>query len=101
MRGIFFDEDDARAAAAVLVRGGFRADVVRERLAGEDDDEDHPWAVLTDAPEIQLEMLVETYDGWLDADDEPAGGTSPDPAAPGPAAPLPLPDQPRRVKRED
>ncbi|PWN02289.1 hypothetical protein DJ010_14340 [Nocardioides silvaticus] len=87
MRGIFFDEDDARAAALVLARGGFEATVVRERLAGEDDDEDHPWAVVTDAPMIQLEMLVETYDGWLDLDDET------------PAAPLPLPDQPKRIKR--
>ena len=91
VRGIFFDEDDARAAALALVRGGFAAEVVRERLAGEDDDEDHPWAVVTDAPEIQLEMLVETYDGWLDAD-EPE-------SAPRPV--LPLPDQPKRVKRPD
>ncbi len=88
VRGIFFDEDDARAAASVLVRGGFEATVVREALAGEDDDEDHPWAVVTDAPMIQLEMLVETYDGWLDLDDET------------PAAPLPLPDQPKRIKRD-
>lgn len=89
VRGIFFDEDDARAVALALTRGGFAATVVRERLAGEDDDEDHPWAVLTDAPMIQLEMLVETYDGWLDLDDET------------PAAPLPLPDEPKRIKRQD
>jgi len=91
VRGIFFDEDDARAAALVLTRGGFEATVVRERLAGEDDDEDHPWAVVTDAPMIQLEMLVETYDGWLDLDDE----TPADPPV------LPLPDQPKRIKRSD
>ncbi|RHW27524.1 hypothetical protein D0Z08_07495 [Nocardioides immobilis] len=87
MRGIFFDEDDARAAALVLTRGGFEATVVRERLAGEDDDEGHPWAVVTDAPMIQLEMLVETYDGWLDLDED------------APVAPLPLPDEPKRIKR--
>lgn len=69
MRGIFFDEDDARAAALALTKGGFEAEVVRERLHGEDDDMDHPWAVLTDAPAIQLEMLVEIYDGWLDLAD--------------------------------
>ncbi len=93
MRGIFFDEDDARAAASVLARGGFTADVVRERLAGEDDDEAHPWAVVTDAPEIQLEMLVETYDGWLDdeSDDAPGGSGTP---------PLPLPGEPKRLKRD-
>ncbi len=92
MRGIFFDEDEARLAAASLVRGGFEAEVRRERLAGEDDDEDHPWAVLTDAPETVLELLVETYDGWLDFDD-PASG-------PEAANPLPLPEQPRRIKRD-
>ncbi|KAA1418993.1 hypothetical protein F0U44_11040 [Nocardioides humilatus] len=92
MRGIFFGEDDARAAALALTRGGFEATVSRERLAGEDDDEDHPWALVTDAPMIQLEMLVETYDGWLDLDDE-----SPAPTV---VPPLPLPDQPKRIKRE-
>ncbi len=89
VRGIFFDEADARAAALALARGGFEATVARERLAGEDDDEDHPWAVVTDAPMIQLEMLVEMYDGWLDLDDEAA------------VEPLPLPDQPKRIKRPD
>jgi hypothetical protein len=44
--------------------------------------------VLTDAPPIELELLVEQYDGWLDAD-EPA-------ASP---APLDLPTGPRRIKR--
>jgi len=98
MRGIFFDEDDARAAALVLVRGGFSAEVLRERLAGEDDDEDHPWAVVTDAPEIQLEMLVETYDGWLDHDDEDSSAPEP-PTKAGFA--LPLPDAPKRIKRPE
>lgn len=98
MRGIFFDEDDARAAALVLVRGGFAAEVVRERLAGEDDDEDHPWAVVTDAPEIQLEMLVETYDGWLDHDDEDVAPTEPPTKA---GFVLPLPDAPKRIKRPE
>ena len=63
----------------------------RERLAGEDDDEDHPWAVLTDAPELALELLVDEYDGWLDAG-------SPDSAVT-PAPPLDLPTGPRRIKR--
>ncbi|CAI9409568.1 hypothetical protein [Nocardioides sp. T2.26MG-1] len=88
MRGIFFDEDDARAVVARLVADGYDAQVERERLAGEDDDEDHPWAVLTDAPPFVLEVLVDRYDGWLDAD-EPA---------PAPA-PLDLPTEPRKIKR--
>ena len=69
MRGIFFDEDDARAAATRLRADGYAARVDRERLMGEDDDEDHPWAVVTDAPEVALDLLVEQYDGWLDVDE--------------------------------
>ena len=88
MRGIFFDEDDARAVAARLVGDGFAADVTRERLAGEDDDEDHPWAVVTDAPQFALEMLVDAHDGWLDLEEQ----------AP-PLPPLDLPAAPRRIKK--
>jgi hypothetical protein len=89
VRGIFFDEDDARAAVARLRADGYDARVARERFAGEDDDEDHPWAVITDAPPTTLELLVEEYDGWLDPDDEA-------PAAP---QPLDLPTSPRRRHR--
>ena len=90
MRAIFFDEDDARAVVARLRADGFEADVARERLAGEDDDEDHPWTVVTDAPSYMVEVLVEEYDGWVDE--------APPEAEPPPAAPLELPDGPRRVK---
>ncbi len=89
MRGIFFDEDDARAAAVRLRADGYPAEVLRERLSGEDDDEGHPWAVVTDAPEVALELLVERYDGWLDAG-EPAP----------PPAPLDLPSAPKRHHRD-
>ena len=88
MRGIFFDEDDARAVVARLAADGYDAHTERERLAGEDDDEDHPWAVLTDAPELVLELLVDRYDGWLDLGEEPP-----------PAPPLELPTAPRKIKR--
>jgi len=89
VRGIFFDEDDARAVVARLTADGYDAAVERERLAGEDDDEDHPWAVVTDAPAVVLELLVDERDGWLD-DDEQAGPV---------LAPLQLPSAPRRIKR--
>ncbi len=89
MRAIFFDEDDARAVVARLLADGFEASAVRERLAGEDDDEDHPWAVVSDAPGFMLEVLVDTHDGWLDEGEE----TAP------PAAPLVLPAAPLRIKR--
>jgi len=90
VRGIFFDEDDARRVAERLLRDGHTAEVARERLAGEDDDEDHPWAVATDAPDFVLELCVEEYDGWLDAEDE-------QPSTPLP--PLDLPAAPKRIKR--
>jgi len=87
VRAVFFDEGAAVAVAAQLATDGFDAHVVRERLHGEDDEEDHPWAVVTDAPSIVVELLVDHYDGWLDD-----GGP--------PVLPkrLDLPDAPRRIK---
>lgn len=93
VRAIFFDEDDAHAVAARLRTDGFEATVSRERLAGEDDDEDHPWAVVSDAPAFMLEVLVDAHDGWLDDEDEAPGGPTP--------PPLDLPTAPRRLKRGD
>ncbi len=90
VRAVLYEEEQATAVAARLRANGFEADVVRERLAGEDDDEDHPWTVVTDAPSYMVEVLVEEYDGWVDE--------APPEAEPPPAAPLELPDGPRRVK---
>jgi hypothetical protein len=95
VRGIFFDEDDARAVVARLAADGYDAALERERLAGEDDDEDHPWAVVTDAPPIVLELLVDERDGWLDTDDVAEPGDHARPVPP----PLQLPTGPKRVKR--
>ena len=88
MRVVLHEEDDAVAVAARLRTGGFEAEPAREPFAGEDDDEDHPWAVVTDAPVFMLEVLAEEYDGWVDHD-------APTPA---PGAPLDLPSGPRRIK---
>ena len=96
MRAIFFDEDDAQAVVRRLRADGFEAHVERERLAGEDDDEDHPWAVVTDAPAFMLEVLVDTHDGWLDEDDGAVAGTDGPPLPP-----LDLPTAPKRIKRPD
>ena len=96
MRLILFDEDAAERAASRLRREGYDAQGRRERLAGEDDDEDHPWAVLSDAPEPVLDLLADELDGWVDTDD-PAGPA--DGAAPAPP-PLDLPTAPRRLKRD-
>jgi hypothetical protein len=95
VRAIFFDEDDAQAVVARLRADGFEARVERERLSGEDDDEDHPWAVVSDAPAFMLEVLVDTHDGWLDDGDDQDAQQS---AAP---PPVDLPTAPRRIKRSD
>jgi hypothetical protein len=94
VRGIVFDEESVRAIERRLLADGYAVTVVRERYAGEDDDEDHPWAVETDAPAVALDLLLDAYDGWLD--DAPA----PEPGA-GPTGPTPadLPDAPRRRHR--
>ncbi|QBR93682.1 hypothetical protein [Nocardioides euryhalodurans] len=92
MRAIFFDEEHARAAAARLRADGYDARLERERLAGEDDDEDHPWAVISDAPGAAVELLVDRYDGWLDTGDAARTQGPPPP-------PLDLPAAPRRHHR--
>jgi hypothetical protein len=89
-RATFWEEDDARAVAARLGEAGWSAEVVLERFAGDDDDEDHQWSVLTDAPSAVAGPLVEEHDGWLD---DP--GDEGPPVAP---RPLDLPRAPRRVK---
>jgi len=88
-RAMFFEADDARTVAAVLEDAGFDATLARERFAGEDDDEDHPWLLLTNASVDRLRALVGEHNGWLDED----------PLDPAPARPpVELPDRPRRVK---
>ncbi len=91
-RAVFYEEEAALAVVRSLVAKGFEASMSRERFAGEDDEEGHPWAVVTDAPEVMLEVLVEEYDGWLDAE-----GPAAPPVVP-PAQPLDLPQAPKRIK---
>jgi hypothetical protein len=89
VRAIFFEEDDARQVVRRLVANGFEATAERERLAGEDDDEGHPWAVVTDAPDFMVELMVDEYDGWLDTE---TGAPS--------VPPLVLPTAPKRIKKQ-
>ena len=91
MRAVFHEQDDAETVVARLRREGWDAMVAQDRFAGEDDDEDHPWVVVTDAPEFVVEILAEEYDGWVDHAETPASR----PASP---SPLDLPDGPRRIK---
>jgi 8-oxo-dGTP diphosphatase len=92
MRVVFHGQDDAEAVAALLRADGFAADVARERFANEDDDEDHAWAVTTDAPAVAAELLAEQHDGWPDQDDPAARPTAASDVH------LELPSAPRRVK---
>lgn len=87
-RAIFFEEDDARAVAFALQRSGFEAGVARQGFAGEDDDEDQPWSVSTDAPDTMLELAADEHDGWVEYDVPTV--TRP---------PIDLPSQPRRHHR--
>lgn len=84
---VFPDRDDAERIADDLREEGFtEVRVVREALAGEDDGEDHEWAVhvreemITDesgAVEHGLRdrfaALAEEFDGWYDPDPESRG----------------------------
>jgi hypothetical protein len=85
-----FEEEAARDIERRLRADGYAVTVTRERFAGEDDDEDHAWAVETDAPTAALELLLDAHDGWLD------DGAVEDQA---PVVPLGLPDAPRRRHR--
>jgi hypothetical protein len=95
VRGIVFEESAAREVERRLRMDGYAVTVTRERFAGEDDDEAHPWAIDTDAPTTALDLLLDAHDGWLD--DSPADATSADVP---PVEPLELPDAPRRQHRE-
>lgn len=91
---ILVDErDHAESVAGRLRRDGYDAVVVRGRFHGEDDEEDQPWAVRTDAPLVVAELTAEEFDDWVEE-----LAPAPRPATPGPSAALPLPDGPRRVK---
>ena len=92
VRGIVFDEDAARDIERRLRADGYAVTVTREPNALEDDDEDHPLSVETDAPAASLDLLLDAHDGWLDDDAGTTGGP--------PVPPLQLPDAPRRRHRE-
>lgn len=71
---VFPDRDVADEVADELRDRGFgEVRVVREALAGEDDSEDHEWAVhvVTSggaAVAGELRLLAGQHEGWYDAD---------------------------------
>jgi hypothetical protein len=86
----FFERDDAEEVARRLRADGQPAQVRRDRFHGEDDDEDHPWTVVTEpSAGSLLEELTDRYDGWLAPAETDAA-----------TAPLPLPEAPKRLKRK-
>lgn len=92
VEALVFEREHAEAVAARIRREGYRAEVARARFAGEDDEEDQPWAVRTDAPLVVAELAAEEFDGWVET-------VATEPVAVAPPVPgLPLPDGPRRVK---
>ena len=71
------DRELAEELADELALEGFaEVRVVREALAGEDDAEDHDWAVYVRDPDggdptvtaARLQALAEAHDGWYDPD---------------------------------
>jgi hypothetical protein len=84
---VLFEESDATAVARALAANGFATRIDRVPFAGEDDDEDHPWAVWTDAPHMMLELAADEFDGWVVYEDSAA------------RAPLDLPRSPKRQHR--
>jgi hypothetical protein len=77
------DRDVAEEVADALADEGLaEVRVVREALAGEDDSEDHEWAVFVRTPADpayvrRLTALAHDLDGWYDADPSsrgPVGG---------------------------
>lgn len=81
---VLFEESDALAVVRVLSGSGFATHVDRVPFAGEDDDEDHPWAVWSDAPHAMLELAADEFDGWVVYEDSVA------------RAPVDLPQAPKR-----
>jgi hypothetical protein len=69
---VFPDRDVAEEIADDLDSEGFaEVHVVREALAGEDDSEDHEWAVFVRTADdegyaVRFEALAEANGGWYD-----------------------------------
>ena len=84
---VLFEEPDAQSVARALITNGFSAQVEQLPFAGEDDDEDHPWSVWSDAPHVMLELAADEFDGWVVYDDVAT------------VAPITLPTQPKRHHR--
>lgn len=89
MTRIYFDEpDDSVELAKALEAEGYTVETVREGFSGEDDSDDHAWVLVVAQSDDRINEMVDVYGGWLGGDERL------------PAEPLPLPDQPKRLKKD-
>lgn len=58
LRLSFTEEDEANASAAAIAEAGYEVAVVKERFAGEDDDEEVVFVVATPARLDRVEKLL-------------------------------------------
>lgn len=88
MTRIYFDEpEDAGELAKALEVEGYDVETLREAFAGEDDSDDHAWVLVVAQSDDRIVEMVDVYGGWLTGDERL------------PDEPLPLPDQPKRLKK--
>lgn len=93
MDEIWFDErDDAAELVKALEAEGYTVTARPEGFAGEDDSEDRAWSVVVSPFDDRVVEMVDVYGGWLPGDERRCD------VAPGSAPPLP--DAPKRLKRE-
>lgn len=69
-RVYFDDPEPADEAAHVLYEAGHEVAVIKERFAGEDDDEDVSYVLATPAPEETVRTLLTLDDdAWVETDE--------------------------------
>ncbi|MCK5891740.1 hypothetical protein [Aeromicrobium sp.] len=89
---IFFDEaDDATELVKALQSEGYTTDLRREAFAGDDDAEDRAWVLVVTPFDDRVVEMVDVYGGWMPGDERLPGE---------PVEGPPLPDAPKRLKRE-
>ncbi|MGL5405672.1 MAG: hypothetical protein ACRDAX_02600 [Propionibacteriaceae bacterium] len=68
---IHFDSEDAAVEAAeILDDNEYEVAVIKERFAGEDDDEEIVWVVATTADEVSVREFLDLDDeAWVEVDE--------------------------------
>lgn len=92
------EQEQAEELVRALLTAGFDAGVMRERFAGEDDDEAVVYVVHTDAPAESVEDLVAGTDASVEDVDALTGQSEAAGGVPERADPVDLPEAPRRLQ---